>query len=333
MVDFVFEEDRQLVCENIRKRLSGAIESIHYTLRAVRKDGTLIHVEAHGGQTEYNGRPGILGSLLDITERKRAEEQMRGMHEQLEQNNRELVRRNQETQYFYHTLSHELKTPLTSAREFVSIVMDGLAGELNTTQSTYLGIAKESCTQLALYINDLLDATRLETGKLHVELKPASLAAIIQRAMAIIKPAAARKKIRLSEDLDATLIDVEVDESRIMQIIANLLNNALKFTPEGGAIAVTLGQDPKDPERVQISVTDTGCGIPKDQLKRIFDRLYQVNGGDGTTHGGMGLGLYLCRELVLLHGGIFGWPASSARAALLHLMFQNAPQTKGACMC
>jgi PAS domain S-box-containing protein len=303
LVDFIFEEDRQLVCENIRKRLAGTIESIHYTLRAVRKDGTLIHVEAHGGLTEYNGRPGILGSLLDVTERKQAEEQVRVMHEQLEQNNRELMRRNQEIRYFYQTLSHELKTPLTSAREFVSIVMDGLAGELNQTQSTYLGIAKESCTQLALYINDLLDATRLETGKLHVELKPTSLTTVIQRAMATIKLAAAQKQIRLNEDLDGTLIDVMVDESRIMQIIANLLNNALKFTPEGGAIAVTLSQDPRDPERVQISVADTGCGIAKDQLKRIFDRLYQVNGSDAAAHGGIGLGLYLCRELILLHGG------------------------------
>ena len=242
-------------------------------------------------------------NIRDITERKRAEEQMRGIQAQLEQTNRDLMKRSEEIQYFYHTLSHELKTPLTSAREFVSIVIDGLAGELNSTQLNYLRIAKQSCTELAVYINDLLDATRLDTGKLHIELKAVSLAAIIQRAMAIMEPVAAGKKIRLSEELDTHLMDVMVDESRIMQILTNLLNNALKFTSEGGAIIVKLGEDPKNSECVQISVTDTGCGIPKDQIDNLFHRFYQIKKGDATPEKGVGLGLYLCRELVLLHGG------------------------------
>jgi signal transduction histidine kinase len=233
-----------------------------------------------------------------------SEKELRRIQNQLEQTNHDLVKKSEEIQYFYHTLSHELKTPLTSAREFVSIVMDGLAGDLNPTQTEYLRIAKESCTQLALYINDLLDATRLETGKLHVELKPVSLPAIIQRALAIIRPAATAKRIGLNEEIDPELVDgVMVDENRILQILTNLLNNAIKFTPPDGHIAVKLSPDPKSSERVQISVTDTGCGIAPDELDRVFDRLYQVKAGNVTSEGGIGLGLYLCHELVALHGG------------------------------
>jgi CheY-like chemotaxis protein len=147
--------------------------------------------------------------------------------------------------------------------------------------------------------------------------------------MAMIKPAAAQKKIRLSEDLDATLIDVEVDESRIMQIIANLLNNALKFTPEGGAVALTFRQHPSDPERVQISVADTGCGIPKDHLERIFDRLYQVHGGDVSTNGGMGLGLYICRELVVLHGGNIWATSEIGKGSTFTFDLPKRAMTKG----
>jgi PAS domain S-box-containing protein len=267
------------------------------------KDGRQIAVEFASNVYQAGDKKVIQCSIRDVTERKQAEERIGRMQVQLEQTNRDLMKKNEEIQYFYHTLSHELKTPLTSAREFVSIVIDGLAGELNSTQLSYLDIAKQSCTDLAVYINDLLDATRLDTGKMHIELKSASLVAIIQRAMAIMRPVATGRKICLSGELDPNLGEVTVDESRIMQILTNLLNNALKFTLEGGKIIVKLGQDPKSSEYVRISVTDTGCGIPKDQIDNLFNRFYQIKKGDATPQQGVGLGLYLCREMVLLHGG------------------------------
>jgi len=254
---------------------------------------------------------------------------MRDMQAQLEKTNLDLVMRNQEIQFFYHTLSHELKTPLTSAHEFVSIVMDGLAGEVNETQLSYLRIAKESCMQLAVYINDLLDATRLETGKLHVELHPASVEAVIQRAITMIQPAAAAKKIHLSAELDANLPDAVVDKSRILQILTNLLNNAVKFTPEGGSIVVKLALDPIRSE-ARISVTDTGCGIPTDQVEHIFDRLYQVKAGDTTSKGGIGLGLYLCRELVLLHGGKIWVESELGKGSIFSFVIPLRAPPKGA---
>ncbi|MDQ2825283.1 MAG: PAS domain S-box protein, partial [Verrucomicrobiota bacterium] len=135
------------------------------------KKGTCKEVEFVSNLYDEDGREVIQCNIRNITERKRAEVQMLDVQGQLERTNRDLRKRSEEIQYFYHTLSHELKTPLTAAREFVSIVIDGLAGELNPTQLEYLCIAKKSCTELAVYINDLLDATRLDTGNLRIELK------------------------------------------------------------------------------------------------------------------------------------------------------------------
>jgi CheY-like chemotaxis protein len=255
---------------------------------------------------------------------------MQAMQARLEQTNEDLTKRSEQIQYFYHTLSHELKTPLTSAREFVSIVIDGLAGELNSTQLNYLGIAKDSCTELAVYINDLLDATRLDTGKLHIELKAVSLAAIIQRAMAIMEPVAAGKKICLIGELATQLTDVMVDPSRMMQILTNLLNNALKFTSEGGEIIVKLGEDPKNSEYLQISITDNGCGIPKDQIDHLFHRFYQIKKGDATPEKGVGLGLYLCREMVLLHGGNIWVKSALGQGSTFSFTVPKQPATKAA---
>ena len=250
--------------------------------------------------------PAIRRALQEAQERARrrqAEEQVQHIQTELEQTNRDLLRKNEEIQNFYHTLSHELKTPLTSAREFISIVIDGLAGPLNGRQLEYLGIARQSCDQLRVCINDLLDATRLETGKLAIHLKPASLSALIRRVVTAVTPTAIEKKIGLAAEVQPDLPEIPLDEHRMTQVITNLLNNAIKFTPAGGKIGIKVADAPDRPELVQISVSDTGCGIPIAEQSRIFDRLYQVKAGDATSEAGVGLGLYLCRELVQLHGG------------------------------
>ncbi len=267
------------------------------------RDGTARFAEMRVARTVWNGQPASVVSMQDITERKQAEEAMQRMQAELEQSNRDLQHRNQEIQTFYHTLSHELKTPLTSAREFVSIVMDGLAGPLNETQLEYLATAKESCDQLRVYINDLLDVTRLETGKLTVQPKPVSLGRLAERIVRMMQPVAGSKGIDLQTDLAPDLPEAVLDESRLMQVLSNLLNNALKFTATGGKIRVQVGLAPHRPDFQRVSVSDTGRGIPADQQEHIFDRLYQVKTGAAATEGGLGLGLYICRELVELHGG------------------------------
>lgn len=222
---------------------------------------------------------------------------------ELDKSNEGLKRKYDENQKFYHTLSHELKTPLTSALEFLSIVMDGLAGPLNQTQLEYIGIARDSCRQLHGCINDLLDASRLETGKLRIEKKTGSLGGLGQRVVKSLEPLAGFKGLILRCHVQPGLPDVPFDGPRIIQVLTNLVNNALKFTPSGGTVTVRIEEDKLQPELLCVSVNDTGQGIPQDELARIFDRLYQIKEGDATNEQGFGLGLYLCRELVEMHGG------------------------------
>ena len=238
-----------------------------------------------------------------LAKRRQDEKEMRRIQAELAESNRNLLRKNHEIQDFYHTLSHELKTPLTSAGEFISIVMDGLGGPVNKTQLEYLAIAKESCNQLRDCINDLLDATRLDTGKLTIDLKPVSLDELAHRVASSMKPAFAQKKISLTEKIAPNLPQIPLDEYRITQVINNLLNNGLKFSPAGGTIVLKVREAKTNPEWVEVSVSDSGCGIAKEHREHIFDRLYQVKAGDAATGQGLGLGLYLCRELVQLHGG------------------------------
>jgi PAS domain S-box-containing protein len=286
------------------QQLTAEQQHQNFEYRMIAADGRVVWFSDIVSVRDTEGDAAqIQGIMVDITSRKQAEAARRESDARLEQTNRDLVRRNQEIQNFYHTLSHELKTPLTSAREFIAILMDGLAGPLSKTQLEYLGIARDSCDQLRVCFNDLLDATRLETGKLALDLKPAPLVPLLHRVVTVMKPRAFEKKLALLTELPPNLPEIPMDEGRITQVVTNLLNNAIKYTPAGGTIVIKVDDAPGCPQLLQVSVSDTGRGIPPEEQERIFDRLYQVKAGDASTEQGVGLGLYLCRELVQLHGG------------------------------
>jgi len=250
------------------------------------------------------GFPYSLGqAMAQVAETVQFHAELTEQRRQLEQTNQELHRRNAELQSFYHILSHELKTPLTAAREFVSIVLDGLAGTLSETQREYLGLVKDSCDQITLGLDDLLDATRVDTGKLSIAPRPTSMARVVSQAVAAMDLTARGKGVRLQQVMASQLPDALIDERRIAQVLVNLLSNALKFTPAGGEITVRVGDDPQRPADIRVSVSDTGRGIPPAELGRIFDQLYQVRRDDATVQGGLGLGLYISQEVIKLHGG------------------------------
>jgi signal transduction histidine kinase len=269
---------------------------------------TLVAEAMKAGAADYIPKNAVSATSLNraITnalEKHKLRAAITDQHRILAETNQELRRKNVEIQQFYHMVSHELKTPLTTAREFVAIVLDGLAGPLTDTQREYLGYAKESCDQMTLGLNDLLDAARLDTGKLRLTLHPVSIATVVLRAVASFAPQAHAKEIRLHQVLASGLPEVLIDERRITQVLANLLSNALKFTPTGGEVAVRVTSEPQPSARVLIAVSDTGRGIAPDHLEYIFDRLYQVRSDDAAIEGGLGLGLHVCREVIRLHGG------------------------------
>jgi len=249
----------------------------------------------------------VVARTADLERANRALREEIAQHEATEQRlakaHDELKNKHFEIQGFYHTLSHELKTPLTSAREFISIINDGLAGPVSPEQREYLGIALDSCDQIKLCLNDLLDATRLETGKLQINPQPAQLGALVQRVFTSFQPNCAEHQLHFDCAVEMDLPEVSFDEARINQVLTNLLNNAIKFTDAGGRIKLSAARSGDHPQFVEVSVCDTGRAIPPDQIEHIFDRLYQVKTGDAAGGQGIGLGLYLCRELVHLHGG------------------------------
>ena len=217
--------------------------------------------------------------------------------------NAELRRRNGEICNFYHMLSHELKTPLTAAREFVAILLDDLAGPVNETQREYLGIVKASCDQMTLGLNDLLDVARLDTGKLRLVPKRAEMATVVEQAVTMMSPMAQSVAIDLSHQIEAGLPDMMMDARRILQVLTNLIGNALKFTPSGGRVVIRATSSPPEQEGVLVAVSDTGRGIAPEVRSRIFERLYQARVEEDVFEGGLGLGLYICREVIKLHRG------------------------------
>jgi PAS domain S-box-containing protein len=235
----------------------------------------------------------LIGVNMDVTERKASEKA-------LEQNRQDQLRFKDE---FLSHVSHELRSPLTAIKQFTSILLGGLAGELNPEQRAYQYIVLKNIGQLQSMIDDLLEVTRLETGKLTVELGSVSISSGVTDSFNTLRGAAEAKGVTLSSDLPLHLPRAHADQTRLRQVLIILLDNAIKFTPEGGAVTVRARLLEQDPRFLLVEVSDTGCGISPEISQRIFERLYQVSEHVQTSRKGLGLGLYICKELVTRQGG------------------------------
>ncbi|MFQ6015166.1 MAG: GAF domain-containing protein [Anaerolineae bacterium] len=201
---------------------------------------------------------------------------------------------------FLSTVSHELRTPLFSIQGFVKLLKDGKVPD-TATQQEFLTIVNEQVEHLTRLVNDLLDLSRLDTGRpLKIEKQLVTMDGIVEGAVAKLRPMAQEKGISLAAGIAPTLPPVEADPQRLEQVITNLVENGIKFTPEQGEVEVTVKV--KEMELL-IQVRDTGIGIPPDALPRVFDRFYQVDHSTTRRAGGTGLGLHITKEIVEAHGG------------------------------
>lgn len=203
---------------------------------------------------------------------------------------------------FLSHVSHELRSPLTAIYQFVTILLDGLAGDLSPEQREYLEIGLRNVNRLRNMIDELLEATRTETGKLIVEPRPISAAEPIAETLDTFRESAEAKAIALSADLPENLPPVYADPERVRQILSNLVDNAIKFTPEHGTVMIRAGVY-EDPGFLCVSVADTGCGISPEGVEMIFEQFYQEASSQEGHRKGLGLGLYISKELVSHHGG------------------------------
>jgi signal transduction histidine kinase len=204
---------------------------------------------------------------------------------------------------FLSHVSHELRTPLTCIHQYVTLLLDGLAGPVAPDQADHLKTVLKSVNQLHAMIRDLLEATRAESGKMRIEPRCIALGELIQQTVAMMRPMADEKKVGLEIGVDQRLPLVHADPDRVLEVLINLVDNGIKFTPADGAVLVQACVVEADPSSVYISVTDTGCGISPESKALIFERLYQDVNAVDNNRSGLGLGLFICREIVRLHEG------------------------------
>ncbi len=204
---------------------------------------------------------------------------------------------------FLSHVSHELRTPLTCIHQFVTILLDGLAGKVSPEQREHLGTVLRSVNQLRAMIGDLLEATRAESGKISIAPRCIVIGDVIRQAVAMLGATAHEKRIGLEMGVDTRVPLVHADPDRVLQMLVNLIENAIKFTPPDGSVMVKACLVDADPDFVYLSVADTGRGISPEAKALIFERLYQDPNSVDDSRKGLGLGLYITKEMVRLHGG------------------------------
>lgn len=222
------------------------------------------------------------------------------MNEELGHLYHQLEAANRHKSEFLASMSHELRTPLNAIIGFSEVLIDRLFGDLGAKQEEYLKNILDSGRHLLSLINDILDLSKVEAGRMELELDHFSLAETLENGVTMIRERAGRHGITLNLDRDPTVDIIEADERKVKQILFNLLSNAVKFTPDGGQVGIKAGMDHGE---VQVTVWDTGIGIAPDDQEQIFEEFRQVGGTDGQKREGTGLGLALAKRFVELHGG------------------------------
>jgi len=359
-------EDREAVIKQTDRLFSGGVVQ-PFEHRIIHKDGSIRWVK--NTPVPRRDKQGRLiaydGLIADITERKRAEEALKSAYGELEIRisertkeledanlelqvlNKELNLRRQEAEDaklqaeaatkaksdFLANMSHELRTPLNAIIGFSDMMFHGMTGKLTEQQIEYLGDIRESGELLLSLINDILDLSKVEAGKMELELSEFNIKDLIERSMVLFKEKAMQHRIKLTAEVAPDVELIEADERKIKQVIANLLSNAIKFTPDGGSVRVTArrvrSEDKTPPQppltkggieggvvselrtqyselnfdMLEITVEDTGIGIRHEDFDKIFQPFQQLEYILNKKYEGTGLGLTLCKRIVELHHG------------------------------
>lgn len=248
------------------------------------KDGTIFPLDLAVSEMEINGQRIYSGLVRDITERKRVDKM-----------------KNE----FISTVSHELRTPLTSIRGSLGLLTGGAAGELPEQAKAMLGIASSNTERLLLLINDILDIQKIESGQMAFKFQCLELLPFLEQTIKEHEAYAEQHNVHFSLKGKLDPVQVFADRDRLMQVMANLLSNAAKFSPQGKAVEISIAN--LENRQIRISVTDHGPGIPKEFQPKLFDRFTQSDSSDTRQKGGTGLGLSIAKAIIEKHGGRIGF--------------------------
>jgi PAS domain S-box-containing protein len=338
--DLLHPDDRPRVLAVLCAYLKGDRPDYRVEFRMRHRDGSYRWIMTRGvGLRDAEGRVyRMAGSHTDITEQKRAEEEILRLNAELEARvrertaqleaanaaleregillaervaertadlsaaNAELARAARAKDEFLASMSHELRTPLNTILGMAEALQDQVYGSLTPEQTLSLRNIEESGRHLLALINDLLDISKIEAGKLELNLDELEVAAVCNSSLRLVRPAAEKKRLDVQLEIDPAVTHVRADVRRLKQILVNLLSNAVKFTPEGGALGLAVHAEPER-EAVIFTVWDTGSGIAAADLPRLFQPFVQLDSRLARAHVGSGLGLTLVYRMTDLHGG------------------------------
>ncbi|MBE9207717.1 PAS domain S-box protein [Nostoc sp. LEGE 06077] len=310
LVNFFTQASRLAFLQNYPCfKQQGWVKDLEYEM--ICKDGKVLPVLINAtavkdasGKYLYNR-----ATLFDIRDRKQAEEELQQTNKQLVNTNIELARATRLKDEFLANMSHELRTPLNAILGMSEGLQESVFGSLNERQVKAIATIERSGRHLLELINDILDLSKIESGKLELQLSDVSVRSLCDASLSFVKQMALKKNIHLNTYVESNINSIQVDDRRLRQVLINLLSNAVKFTPEGGSVTIEVRREeigdaaPSSTVTICFHVTDTGIGIAPEEIGKLFQPFVQLDSSLNRHYSGTGLGLALVQRIVQLHGG------------------------------
>ncbi len=270
-------------------------------INVIRKDGSSFFAEIRINPLKENGRTmGVQAITRDVTEQKQAEEELKKSKRKIELQNIKLKKLDELKSSFLNVASHELRTPVTPIKGYLQMLLNQKIGSITEEQKKILKIIQRNTNRLNHLIQDILDISRLESDTMRFIPEKADVKTMVEETVETMQSSADVKNIKINLELKDDIPELTIDKERIKQVIINLLNNAIKFSPDSSSINVKTGREKDD---ILFEVQDFGRGVPEDKQIKIFETFYQVDSKGDRKFGGVGLGLSISKGIIQAHSG------------------------------